>query len=572
MPSKILATGAGAAGGLETLLARLRAEELMDQRQFESGRDFTEKQRQSGLDETFRNKQLDALERQRLAVLEDTKARNADATAARNTDDQRALLATVRPGAMFSEPQRDQFIKDRAAVPDQFAGQAVREPGEPGFGVMAPQYEYQGQFNQGMALQREQRIADTAEFNQKIRALGAQLAERKFQAQQDNQPLESIQLPSGAIVGVPRGVANAMAMGQPYEPSSEMTAAESRMLDDVMAAVNAGGTPIYGKGSAAGPGAGAGIGRTPPGVGRPPVVPGQPPPAPQVGAGVLDMVSATPAPTAGRSPAAPPSELAMGAPPSTPPSTPPPTPAAAAAPSTMPMADAAAPTTAAPSDDIDQMYRERYGNAAPPAAAPPPAAAAPQTGLPGGIPGIARPETAATRNKMITDQELASSLSRMYRMYEGRDEQGNATGARPAKEMIGSLEGRLRGFTGNIPEWLVRDTWQSPQEQQAFENFRAESDRYYNRMIRAITGAAMQANEAERIKAEIPRWDQEPIKWQANYAAQANNFADVAAALAARGLNFDLGPLAGAEAAAARRAAGIPDTGLGDQMPMQGGR
>jgi hypothetical protein len=158
---------------------------------------------------------------------------------------------------------------------------------------------------------------------------------------------------------------------------------------------------------------------------------------------------------------------------------------------------------------------------------------------------------------------MQANLQRMYNYFQGVDEQGKPTGKRPTRDMVGPAVGAFRETAVGIPDAFIPDQWQDkPEDAEVFANFRAESQTFFNAMIRAITGAAMQNTEGPRIKAQIPHTRLKDVDWLANYKASINNMQNVRNVLAQRGMDIGLNPLPGAQAAAARRANGIPDQGL----------
>jgi hypothetical protein len=75
-----------------------------------------------------------------------------------------------------------------------------------------------------------------------------------------------------------------------------------------------------------------------------------------------------------------------------------------------------------------------------------------------------------------------------------------------AKDLIGPMEGRLRGAGEDVPGVPVN---------KLFSNFKAGSATLRNQVIKAITGAQMSEPEARRIMAQIPDEKNKPEVWLA---------------------------------------------------------
>lgn len=122
--------GAGAAEGLETLLARHRAEEQLQRQQQALAETTRSNQAQEGL----RGRALDIDQRQAEAALgmqqqmqQMRQEQNAATQASRATDDARAQLALMPIGTDISPEDYERFVSRGAAVPGMFEQTSVME-------------------------------------------------------------------------------------------------------------------------------------------------------------------------------------------------------------------------------------------------------------------------------------------------------------------------------------------------------------------------------------------------------------------------------------------------------------
>lgn len=158
--------GAGAADGLETLLTRQRADELLARQQAALQETVRSNQAQEGLGtRRIQAEETNAAANREMAAAAraQTAANQANQDAGRQRDDARATLAIVPAGTQISQEDYDRFTKQQAAVPGMF--DPVRGPQDDG-AVEAPVtgYTFKGTASEQAAAnalkQREQAATD----------------------------------------------------------------------------------------------------------------------------------------------------------------------------------------------------------------------------------------------------------------------------------------------------------------------------------------------------------------------------------------------------------------------------
>lgn len=168
MPSPILATGAGAAGGLETLLARARAEELLRIQQKQE----TETERRNRASEGLQQQQLTQNDQFRRDTLAATVANRNQLQDDRQTDNARQTVqlrpigATVDPAEKANEIDRGAATQGNYLFKPANMGMSIPDKGE--IGPTDSSLTWQGTQSQQVAQQNadKERAAPAATSNE----------------------------------------------------------------------------------------------------------------------------------------------------------------------------------------------------------------------------------------------------------------------------------------------------------------------------------------------------------------------------------------------------------------------
>lgn len=116
--------GAGAAEGLETLLARHRAEEVLAQRRDAQ----TEQMRSNQAEEVLRGRQIDMMGQARQDAMAQQALVQAQREEDRQRDDLRAQLPLIPMGTEMTPERRQQFLDAGATGPEMFTEEAGGAP------------------------------------------------------------------------------------------------------------------------------------------------------------------------------------------------------------------------------------------------------------------------------------------------------------------------------------------------------------------------------------------------------------------------------------------------------------
>jgi hypothetical protein len=158
--------------------------------------------------------------------------------------------------------------------------------------------------------------------------------------------------------------------------------------------------------------------------------------------------------------------------------------------------------------------------------------------------GLLKPPSAKIVNAIIDNEVTTKQMDRLNAMFEGDDKTPGA------KNFVGPAAGRWELLKQDLPDMGIRgmDT------KKVFTDFSAQTAALKNTFVKAITGAAVQENEAKRIMAQIPLETDRAEVWRSKMDQSRQNMQDLIRIIEEK----------------ARKAAGGGGTGGGVAAPPSG--